>query len=134
MADDWKYSREFMKRFGSQLVKEIKRRTPVDTGSLRADVVFEVQERKDGLLLLITIDDHITPVNSDTLPSEYGLYLDQGNNYTRRSDPMVGQSTQGWLTAPIPGLTAEDFVSGLEAAMSRDVERQVDTELGKLKN
>lgn len=118
---EMKYSKEFMKRFGAKLVAAIKKRAPVDTGSLRADVVYDITETKDGLVFLITVDDHIAPANSDVPPSEYGLYLDQGSMYMRRTNPMSGQPTQGWMTDPVPGLTPEIFTKGLSDAMQRDI-------------
>ncbi len=115
---DFPLSIAFCNRYGNQVVKALKRRAPWETGSLRADITYKITFYAQSFNLTFYIDDHIMPVDSNLLPSEYGNILDK-KDYT---DKHSHKSTKYWFSAPIPGLDQNYFITNLEIAMVKDIE------------
>lgn len=114
---DFKYAVEFCTRYGSQVVKALKERAPVDTGALRADIAYKIIFYGQDFNLRFYIDDHIKPKNSKLEPSEYGYILDKHDFLDRTHG---SRSTENWFTAPIPGLEPAYFLKNLKIAMIKD--------------
>lgn len=74
---DYRLTLQFLNRYANKVVKEIKRRAPVDTGSLRADVAYKITFYNQTFNILFFIDDHIMPADASIPPSEYGSILDK---------------------------------------------------------
>lgn len=119
---DFKYTLEFLNRYGNQVVKALKQRAPVDTGALRADLKFRILYEDTSFNVEFYVDDHITPADSDVKPSVYGNILDESRKTHYRSTENQGRRTQGWFTKPIPGLGERYFVTNLERMMAKDIE------------
>ena len=114
---EYKYTNEFCVRYGSQVVKALKKRAPVDTGALRADINYKVTFYAQKFNVTFYVDDHLIPPNSTLAPSEYGYILDKKDFLDRTHG---SRSTQNWFTAPIPGLDERYFLKNLKIAMIKD--------------
>lgn len=112
------YTKEFLKRFGSGAVKKVKRRAPIDTGALRADINYKVKETKTGFDMKLYIDNHLIPKDSKILPSVYGKILDEFHGL---KDRTKGGETFGWFSDPIMGYSKEDFIKQATIAVKKDL-------------
>lgn len=124
---DYRLTLQFLNRYANKVVKEIKARAPVDTGSLRADVTYKITFYNQTFNILFYIDDHLMPVNASIPPSEYGSILDNVNYINKKT----GDFTRGWFSDPIPGLDQNYFVNNLQNFMAQDIQNYV---LNSLKN
>lgn len=128
---DWKFTYEFLNRYGRLIVKELKKRAPVETGSLRADINYQILTNNSKFNLEFYIDDHITPPNSKLNPSEYGNILDESAKTHYRSTANDGNKTQGWFSDEIPGYGVDYFKTNLRLAMIKDIENNIQKEIKK---
>lgn len=113
---EYTYTLKYMHSYGNKVVVAIKNRIRrdklIDTGDLLDSIDYDVIQKGGSFQVQFRIGDGEF-VHGSGLPSEYGVYQDQGTVYI---DPHY------FFTAPVPGLTAADFARDLKAAMTKDME------------
>lgn len=123
--EDYKNTLKYMYSYGNKVVVAIKNRIRqdklIDTGALLNSIDYEIQFKNNQFFIEFLIGDGEFKYGSG-LPSEYGVYLDQGTIYI---EPYY------FFTAPIPGLTNADFIRDLTAAMTKDVEIWTEKQIRK---
>lgn len=120
--DDLKYTYQYLHRFGNKLVVEIRKRTPVEYGDLKAAIDYKVINKRNQFGIEITHDG-----------AEYGMYLDDADEtgkYHYRSGRFKGQETTGFISYTIDDLE-DEFINGLENAYTKDLERYIKKQLEK---
>lgn len=124
---DYKITYKYLHQYGKAVVKEIKARIKrdklIDTGALYRSINYVIIDKNNTLQILFRIGDGEFKYGSG-LPSEYGVYQDQGTIYI---DPHY------FFSAPIPGLSQRTFISGLNKAMKEDVENYIAKEYKAMK-
>lgn len=118
--DNWKYTYEFLFRYANRvrvaIRDRIRRDGLIDTGALLESIDYDIEDGEDGFNVTFRIGDG-NFVYGSGLPSEYGVYQDQGTRFI---------APHYFFSAPIPGLTVDVFTRGLREAMQRDTQRMVD--------
>lgn len=104
-----------MHQYGNAVVVAIKKRIRqdklIDTGALLDSINYDIKTRGNEFQVIFKMGDGIFKRGSG-LPSEYGIYQDQGTIYI---EPHY------FFTAPIPGLTKKIFKEKMKVAMKKDV-------------
>lgn len=112
---DYKYTEKYLHQYGNAVVLAIKNRIRqdklVDTGDLLNSINYELKMTPTNFQVIFKMGDGNFRRGSG-LPSEYGVYQDQGTIYI---DPHY------FFTAPIPGLTKAVFRQRLKEEMKKDV-------------
>lgn len=114
-AEDFKWTQKYMHQYGNAVVVAIKNRIRkdklIDTGDLLNSINYDIKTNGKNFQVIFKMGDGKFRYGSG-LPSEYGVYQDQGTIYI---DPHY------FFTAPIPGLTKKVFKEKITAAMKKDV-------------
>lgn len=114
-VDDFKYTLKYMHQYGNAVVMAIKKRIRqdklIDTGDLLNSINYSIKTTGKNFEVIFKMGDGNFRYGSG-LPSEYGVYQDQGTIYI---DPHY------FFTAPIPGLTTKIFKEKVSLAMKKDV-------------
>lgn len=113
---DFKWTIKYLHQYGNAVVLAIKKRIRqdklIDTGALLNSIDYNIISSDEHFGVEFVMGDGEFRKGSG-LPSEYGVYLDQGTVYI---DPYY------FFTAPIPGLTKAVFNQKLGEAMSKDID------------
>lgn len=114
--DDYKFTYRYLHNYGNKVVVVIKNRIRqdklIDTGALLDSIDYDIIFKNNKFYIEFKIGDGDFQYGSG-LPSEYGVYQDQGTIYIQ---------PHYFFTAPIPGLTQKDFIRDLGIAMKKDIE------------
>lgn len=114
-----------MHQYGNAVVVAIKNRIRqddlIDTGDLLDSINYDIKMTANNFQVIFKMGDGKFRYGSG-LPSEYGVYQDQGTIYI---DPHY------FFTAPIPGLTKKVFKEKISLAMKKDVAKFMKKELKK---
>lgn len=114
-VDDYKFTIKYLHQYGNAVVLAIKKRIRqdklIDTGDLLNSINYDVKASAKNFQVIFKMGDGKFRYGSG-LPSEYGVYQDQGTVYI---DPHY------FFTAPIPGLTKKVFKEKVSLAMKKDV-------------
>lgn len=114
-VDDYKFTVKYLHQYGNAVVLAIKKRIRqdklIDTGDLLNSINYQVKATAKNFQVVFKMGDGKFRYGSG-LPSEYGVYQDQGTIYI---DPHY------FFTAPIPGLTKKVFKERVSLAMKKDV-------------
>ena len=114
-VDDYKNTIKYLHQYGNAVVVAIKKRIRqdklIDTGDLLDSINYEVKASVKNFQVIFKMGDGNFRYGSG-LPSEYGVYQDQGTIYI---EPHY------FFTAPIPGLTKKVFKEKVSLAMKKDV-------------
>ncbi len=114
-VDDYKFTLKYLHQYGNAVVLAIKKRIRqdklIDTGDLLNSINYNIKATAKNFQVVFKMGDGNFRYGSG-LPSEYGVYQDQGTIYI---DPHY------FFTAPIPGLTKKIFKEKVSAAMKKDV-------------
>ena len=104
-----------MHQYGNAVVVAIKKRIRqdnlIDTGDLLNSINYDLKMTANSFQVIFKMGDGNFRYGSG-LPSEYGVYQDQGTIYI---EPHY------FFTAPIPGLTKKVFSAKLKLAMKKDI-------------
>lgn len=104
-----------MHQYGNAVVVAIKNRIRqdklIDTGDLLDSINYDLKVNSKNFQVIFKMGDGKFRYGSG-LPSEYGVYQDQGTIYI---DPHY------FFTAPIPGLTKKIFKEKISIAMKKDM-------------
>lgn len=126
-VDDYKLTVKYLHQYGNAVVLAIKKRIRqdklIDTGDLLDSINYSVKATAKNFQVVFKMGDGNFRYGSG-LPSEYGVYQDQGTIYI---DPHY------FFTAPIPGLTKKIFKEKVSAAMKKDVSNWMKKQLKKVK-
>jgi len=124
-VDDYKFTIKYLHQYGNAVVLAIKKRVRqdklIDTGDLLNSINYSVKATTKNFQVIFKMGDGNFRYGSG-LPSEYGVYQDQGTIYI---DPHY------FFTAPIPGLTKRVFKEKVSAAMKKDVSNWMKKQLKK---
>lgn len=114
-VDDYKFTVKYLHQYGNAVVLAIKKRIRqdklIDTGDLLNSITYEVKASTKNFQVIFKMGDGNFRYGSG-LPSEYGVYQDQGTVYI---DPHY------FFTAPIPGLTKKVFKETVYLKIKKDV-------------
>lgn len=114
-VDDFKWTMKYLHQYGNAVVLAIKKRIRqdklIDTGALLNSINYEVKATAKNFKVIFKMGDGNFRYGSG-LPSEYGVYQDQGTIYI---EPHY------FFTAPIPGLTKKVFKEKVSLAMKKDI-------------
>ncbi len=123
---DYIQTYKFLNSYGKAVVREIKARIKrdklIDTGDLYRSINYEIIDKNKSFQVLFKMGDGEFEYGSG-LPSEYGVYQDQGTVYIK---------PHYFFTAPIPGLSAKDFIKNLNQAMNEDIKVYLKKEAKKI--
>lgn len=123
--EDYIFTYRYLNSYGNKVVVAIKNRIRqdklIDTGALLNSIDYQINDKNNKFQVIFTIGDGNFRYGSG-LPSEYGVYQDQGTIFI---EPHY------FFTAPIPGLTQADFLRDLTVAMKKDVENYVQKQIRK---
>lgn len=112
---DFKLSIRYMHSYGNKVVVAIRNRIRkdklIDTGALLNSINYELKITKKSFNVVFKIGDGIFKYGSG-LPSEYGVYQDQGTVYI---EPKY------FFSAPVKGLTQTIFKKRLGQEMAKDI-------------
>ena len=126
-VDDYKNTIKYLHQYGNAVVLAIKKRIRqdklIDTGDLLNSINYEVKASAKSFSVVFKMGDGNFRYGSG-LPSEYGVYQDQGTIYI---EPHY------FFTAPIPGLTKKVFKEKVSLAMKKDVSTWMKKQLKKVK-
>ena len=104
-----------MHQYGNAVVVAIKKRIRqdnlIDTGDLLNSINYDLKMTANSFQVIFKMGDGNFRYGSG-LPSEYGVYQDQGTIYI---EPHY------FFTAPIPGLKKKVFSAKLKLAMKKDI-------------
>lgn len=104
-----------MHQYGNAVVVAIRDRIRkdklIDTGDLLNSINYDIKMTANNFQVIFKMGDGKFRYGSG-LPSEYGVYQDQGTIYI---DPHY------FFTAPIPNLTKKIFKEKITLAMKKDV-------------
>lgn len=124
-VDDYKYTQKYMHQYGNAVVVAIKKRIRedklIDTGDLLDSINYDIKATAKNFQVIFKMGDGKFRYGSG-LPSEYGVYQDQGTVYI---DPHY------FFTAPIPGLTKKIFKEKITLAMKKDVSIYIKKQIKK---
>lgn len=113
--EDFKETYKYMHRYGNQVKVAIKNRIRrdklIDTGDLLNSIDYHIKVKNNEFVVEFTIGDGIFKYGSG-LPSEYGVYQDQGTAYIK---PTY------FFTAPVKNLTATIFKKEIAKYMAKDI-------------
>ena len=114
-VSDYVWTQKYMHQYGNAVVVAIKNRIRkddlIDTGDLLDSINYDIKMTANNFQVIFKMGDGKFKYGSG-LPSEYGVYQDQGTIYI---DPHY------FFTAPIPGLTKKVFKEKITLAMKKDV-------------
>jgi len=114
-VSDYVWTQKYMHQYGNKVVVAIKNRIRkdrlIDTGDLLDSINYDIKMTKNNFQVIFKMGDGRFRYGSG-LPSEYGVYQDQGTIYI---DPHY------FFTAPIAGLTKKIFKENIGKAMKKDV-------------
>jgi len=118
-----------MHQYGNAVVVAIKDRIRkddlIDTGDLLDSINYDIKMTPNNFQVIFKMGDGKFKYGSG-LPSEYGVYQDQGTVYI---EPHY------FFTAPIPSLTKKIFKEKITLAMKKDVsifiKKQIKAEFAK---
>lgn len=114
-VSDYVWTQKYMHQYGNAVVVAIRDRIRkddlIDTGDLLNSINYDIKMTANNFQVIFKMGDGKFKYGSG-LPSEYGVYQDQGTIYI---DPHY------FFTAPIPGLTKKIFKEKITAAMKKDV-------------
>ena len=112
---DYVWTQKYMHQYGNAVVVAIKKRIRqdnlIDTGDLLDSINYDLKMTANSFQVIFKMGDGNFKYGSG-LPSEYGVYQDQGTIYI---EPHY------FFTAPIPGLTKKVFSAKLKIAMKKDI-------------
>lgn len=124
-TDDFKWTLKYMHQYGNAVVVAIKNRIRkdnlIDTGDLLNSINYDIKTTGKTFQVIFKMGDGKFVYGSG-LPSEYGVYQDQGTVYI---DPHY------FFTAPIPGLTKKVFNEKIKLAMKKDCSIYIKKEIKK---
>jgi len=128
-VSDYVWTQKYMHQYGNAVVVAIKNRIRkdklIDTGDLLDSINYDIKMTANNFQVIFKMGDGKFRYGSG-LPSEYGVYQDQGTVYI---DPHY------FFTAPIPGLTKKVFKEKITLAMKKDVsifiKKQIKAEFAK---
>lgn len=122
---DYVWTQKYMHQYGNAVVRAIKNRIRkdrlIDTGDLLNSINYDIKMTAKNFQVIFKMGDGKFRYGSG-LPSEYGVYQDQGTIYI---DPHY------FFTAPIPGLTKKVFKEKIGLAMKKDVSIWIKKQLKK---
>lgn len=114
-AEDYVWTQKYMHQYGNAVVRAIRNRIRadklIDTGALLASINYDIKVTAKNFQVIFKMGDGKFRYGSG-LPSEYGVYQDQGTIYI---DPHY------FFTAPIPGLTKKVFKENMAKWMKKDL-------------
>jgi hypothetical protein len=114
-VSDYVWTQKYMHQYGNAVVVAIKKRIRqdnlIDTGDLLNSINYDLKMTANSFQVIFKMGDGNFKYGSG-LPSEYGVYQDQGTIYI---EPHY------FFTAPIPGLTKKVFSAKLKLAMKKDI-------------
>jgi hypothetical protein len=114
-VSDYVWTQKYMHQYGNAVVVAIKKRIRqdnlIDTGDLLDSINYDLKMTANSFQVIFKMGDGNFKYGSG-LPSEYGVYQDQGTIYI---EPHY------FFTAPIPGLTKKVFSAKLKLAMKKDI-------------
>jgi hypothetical protein len=114
-VSDYVWTQKYMHQYGNAVVVAIKKRIRqdnlIDTGDLLDSINYDLKMTANSFQVIFKMGDGNFRYGSG-LPSEYGVYQDQGTIYI---EPHY------FFTAPIPGLTKKVFSAKLKLAMKKDI-------------
>ena len=124
-VSDYVWTQKYMHQYGNAVVVAIKNRIRqddlIDTGDLLDSINYDIKMTANNFQVIFKMGDGKFKYGSG-LPSEYGVYQDQGTIYI---DPHY------FFTAPIPGLTKKVFKEKISLAMKKDVAKFMKKEIKK---
>lgn len=120
---DYIYTNNFLDSYARAVVKGIKERTPIDTGELQAAINYKITYYRDNFNIYFAIGNGKF-VKDSGLPSEYGTYLDSGDQYHYKG---TRKKTKGWFSDSIPGLGQRYFLTNLAINVNKDRQIWMDT-------
>ena len=125
-SNDFVYTQKYMHQYGNACVVAIKNRIRqdklIDTGALLDSIAYHLKITGMSFDVIFTIGDGVFSKGSG-LPSEYGMYQDQGTRYIR---------PHYFFTAPIPNLTVAIYKQKMKEAMLKDTNIYLKKQLKKL--
>ena len=114
-VSDYVWTQKYMHQYGNAVVVAIKNRIRkddlIDTGDLLDSINYDLKMTANNFEVIFKMGDGKFRYGSG-LPSEYGVYQDQGTIYI---EPHY------FFTAPIPGLTKKVFAEKIKIAMKKDI-------------
>jgi hypothetical protein len=112
---DFKLTLKYMHSYGNKVVVAIRNRIRkdklIDTGALLNSINYEIKVTKNDFQVVFKIGDGIFKYGSG-LPSEYGVYQDQGTVYIQ---------PHYFFSAPVQGLTQTIFKKRMAQEMAKDI-------------
>lgn len=124
-VSDYVWTQKYMHQYGNAVVVAIKKRIRadklIDTGDLLNSINYDIKMTATNFQVIFKMGDGKFKYGS-RLPSEYGVYQDQGTIYI---DPHY------FFTAPIPKLTKKIFKEKIGLAMKKDVSIWIKKQLKK---
>jgi hypothetical protein len=112
---DFKFTLKYMHSYGNKVRLAIKNRIRkdklIDTGALLNSIDYHIKVTKNEFQVLFTIGDGIFKYGSG-LPSEYGVYQDQGTVYIQ---------PHYFFSAPVQGLTKTIFKERVAKEAAKDI-------------
>jgi len=122
-VSDYVWTQKYMHQYGNAVVVAIKKRIRqdnlIDTGDLLNSINYDLKMTANSFQVIFKMGDGNFKYGSG-LPSEYGVYQDQGTIYI---EPHY------FFTAPIPGLTKKVFSAKLKLAMKKDIAKFMKNQL-----
>lgn len=122
-VSDYVWTQKYMHQYGNAVVVAIKKRIRqdnlIDTGDLLDSINYDLKMTANSFQVIFKMGDGNFKYGSG-LPSEYGVYQDQGTIYI---EPHY------FFTAPIPGLTKKVFSAKLKLAMKKDIAKFMKNQL-----
>ena len=122
-VSDYVWTQKYMHQYGNAVVVAIKKRIRqdnlIDTGDLLNSINYDLKMTSNSFQVVFKMGDGNFRYGSG-LPSEYGVYQDQGTIYI---EPHY------FFTAPIPGLTKKVFSAKLKLAMKKDIAKVMKKQL-----
>ena len=122
-VSDYVWTQKYMHQYGNAVVVAIKKRIRqdnlIDTGDLLNSINYDLKMTANSFQVIFKMGDGNFKYGSG-LPSEYGVYQDQGTIYI---EPHY------FFTAPIPGLTKKVFSEKLKIAMKKDIAKVMKQQL-----
>ena len=122
-VSDYVWTQKYMHQYGNAVVVAIKKRIRqdnlIDTGDLLNSINYDLKMTSNSFQVIFKMGDGNFRYGSG-LPSEYGVYQDQGTIYI---EPHY------FFTAPIPGLTKKVFSAKLKLAMKKDIAKVMKQQL-----
>jgi hypothetical protein len=122
-VSDYVWTQKYMHQYGNAVVVAIKKRIRqdnlIDTGDLLNSINYDLKMTSNSFQVIFKMGDGNFKYGSG-LPSEYGVYQDQGTIYI---EPHY------FFTAPIPGLTKKVFSAKLKLAMKKDIAKVMKQQL-----